>query len=35
MTSFIREAQSQSQHDITFESTTRNAQVRAGDREMR
>ena len=33
MNSFITEAQSQ--QDITFESTSRYAQVRAGDRDMR
>ena len=38
MTSFIREAQSQqaqSQQDVTFESTSRFAQVCAGERDMR
>jgi 4,5:9,10-diseco-3-hydroxy-5,9,17-trioxoandrosta-1(10),2-diene-4-oate hydrolase len=35
MTSFIREAQSQQQAGLTFEETSRYAQVRSGDREMR
>ena len=37
MTSFIREAQSQQDpdHDVTFESTSRFADIRSGERDMR